>query len=191
MVPLNSDTKMTRPRVQISERALLLFATGNDNKFKEAQAVLGELKRLDIDTIEPQTLEIAEITKAKVAQIRQNTDKPFFCEDVSFFIEDMGGFPGPFIKFLLKTMGAEKLAEYFYASPARSVCTIGYFDGEQTHIIQGETHGRVVEPRGDDWGFNPIFEEQTTGKTLAELHSEGNYLYTHRTQALQQLKELL
>jgi inosine triphosphate pyrophosphatase len=170
---------------------LLLFATGNDNKFTEASRVLGELERLNIDTIEPQTLDLVEITQAKVDQIKQHTTKPFFCEDVSLFIDDINGFPGPFVKYFLKQLGADLIAQYFYASPARSVCTVGYFDGQTTHILQGVTHGRIVVPRGEGWGFNAIFEEEETQKTLAELHEKRVYAYTHRTRALEKLKELL
>ena len=182
---------MTRPRVQISAEALLHFATGNDNKFLEAQKTLGKLQRINIDTIEPQSMEPQEITKAKIAQIREHTDKPFFCEDVSLFIEDINGLPGPFVKYFVARMGADMMAQYFHASPARAVCTMGYFDGEQTHIITGETHGRIVQPRGEGWGFNEIFEVEETQKTLAELHEINEFSYTHRTRALEQLKELL
>lgn len=183
---------MTRPRVQISERALTLyFVTGNKNKVAEAQKVLPELIHYQLDIDELQTLDKQAIVKDKLRQARKHLNKPFFLEDVSLDIQTLNNLPGPFIKYFIQEIGANKLSELTQESPATATCMIGYFDGKKEHIITGQTQGKIVTPKGNGWGFNPILEVNNTKQTLAQLHEKNDYGYTHRTKALKKLKEQL
>ena len=61
-------------------------------------------------------------------------------------------------------------------------------------VYEGLTHGIIVPPRGDGWGFAPVFQPTGRDKTLAEGRPdeisarykavqnlvEGNLLTTHQ-----------
>lgn len=51
---------------------------------------------------------------------------------------------------------------------------LGANDGSDIHVFTGITHGRIVAPRGEGgFGFDPFFEVDGTGMTLAELAAVG------------------
>lgn len=51
---------------------------------------------------------------------------------------------------------------------------LGVNDGTHIHVFTGRTSGRIVEPRGEGgFGFDPFFEVDGTGMTLAELAGTG------------------
>ena len=98
----------------------ILFATSNQNKIKEARAVLEPLgysiQQLLIqgsppDFIEPQTEDIERISKSKVDQSLEMisgtefSDFSILVEDSGLFINDLGGFPGVYSSYVQKTIG--------------------------------------------------------------------------------------
>lgn len=175
---------MTRPRVQISAEALY-FVTGNADKIREAQHVLSDVSQYELDTTEIQSLNEEAIIRDKLSQAKAHLDEPLFVEDVSLRLEALGGLPGPFIKYFLKRLSLQEVAD-LAAGPAQVRCTIGYWDGEEDHVFQAVVDGAIVQPRGEDWGFNPIFEHES-GETYAQMSTDKRLRIGHRAQALKQL----
>ncbi|MFT4250570.1 MAG: non-canonical purine NTP pyrophosphatase [Candidatus Woesearchaeota archaeon] len=169
----------------------LYFVTGNKNKYEEAKQTLPFIQRYTLETTELQTLDKKIIVQDKLRQAKKHLQEPFFLEDASLDVESLNGLPGPFVKFFAQKLSAEQFANLCLGSQATAACTIGYWDGKQEHILTGETKGVIVQPRGEGWGFSEILEVEDTNKTLAQLHQENNYSYTHRTRALKKLQELL
>lgn len=112
---------------------------------------------------------------------------PCITEDTALCFEGLNGLPGPYIKHFMKKLGLDgeigstlhvisfllssglnTLLEGFPTKNATAVCTFAYSTGPGTEpiLFEGRVEGRIVPPRGAEvFGWNPIFEEATTGKT--------------------------
>ncbi len=175
----------------------LLIATENKDKLREAQAILQvplDMAHIDID--EPQSLDIEYVVKKKAEEAYKILKRPLIVDDVGFKIEAWNGFPGPFIKFLLQTLGNRKLLKLLKNETNRNVIvqgTVGYHDGKNIKIFTGEVEGTIsYEERGSDgWGFDFFFVPKGEKKTFAELGFNKKNELSHRRAAFTQLKKFL
>ena len=67
-----------------------------------------------------------------------------------------------------------------------------YPDGTNIHSI-GKTHGTIIdEERGDtSFGYDCIFLSDDLGKTFGEATSEEKNSVSHRSRAINQIKEII
>tara|TARA_B100000508_G_scaffold60333_1_gene47346 strand:+ start:378734 stop:379300 length:567 start_codon:yes stop_codon:yes gene_type:complete len=90
----------------------LLYATGNPGKVDSLQSVLGSefhIDQIELDLIEPQLDSVDEIARDKARQAFSQTKKPVAVQDSGFVIPSLGGFPGPYTKYVLGTIGVERI----------------------------------------------------------------------------------
>lgn len=91
----------------------LFFVTGNKGKFESINNVLKkygiELIQKSLDIKEIRSDNIEEIATHKAIEAGKILNKPLIVEDSGFFIPSLNGFPGPYVRFVLNTMGIEKL----------------------------------------------------------------------------------
>ncbi len=174
----------------------LIFVTGNKNKLAEASEILKDYTVIsqDIDLVEIQSDDAEEIVISKSKEAFKLIGKPLFVDDVSFEILALNGFPGPLIKFLLAKIGAAGIADLIapYENKAVfAVATIGYHDGQQVHVFQGRVQGSIVLPRGEGWGFDPIFQPEGSTQTWGEMGMIEKNKDSHRRRALNSFDSLL
>src|SRR3989344_7907860 len=85
------------------------FATSNKGKFAEAKekfAAAGlKLKRKPVDLLEIQDDDLAKISRISAQHLAKTFKKPFFVADAGFFINALGGFPGPYTKYAYYHIG--------------------------------------------------------------------------------------
>eukprot|EP00919_Chromeraceae_sp_WS-2016_P044451 GHVR01106068.1.p1 GENE.GHVR01106068.1~~GHVR01106068.1.p1 ORF type:complete len:124 (-),score=19.14 GHVR01106068.1:197-568(-) len=70
-------------------------------------------------------------------------------------------------------------------------CIFSYFDGveEKPRTFIGRVQGKIVPPRGgSQFGWDPIFEVDGTGKTFAEMERDEKNSISHRKKSLELLK---
>ncbi|KAG8865119.1 hypothetical protein FRB96_000008 [Tulasnella sp. 330] len=153
----------------------LVFVTGNANKLKESRAILGsssswviDSKDLDIPEVQGTTQEVALEKCRRAAEL---IGGPCITEDTALCFEALGGLPGPYIKDFLKKLGLpglNTLLDGFPTRKATALCTFAYSSGPGTTpiLFEGRTGGTIVPARGPtDFGWDPIFEPEATGKT--------------------------
>ena len=175
----------------------LIFVSGNPNKAIEAERILGiPLLRVSITLPEIQAAGVEEITRTKLEVARTKGYGRLIVEDVSLGFDELGNFPGPYIKWLLEAAGGKALGAIAYAMLNRSAkaeCCLAYWDGHESRIFIGECAGEVlVEPRGDrQFGWDPWFVPQGSMKTFAEMPPEEKDAISHRGRAYAQLREHL
>lgn len=58
-------------------------------------------------------------------------------------------------------------------------------------VFEGFVDGNIVRPRGESFGWDPIFEPLGHKKTFGEMCAEEKNLISHRKKALDKLKEHL
>lgn len=176
---------------------LIFFITGNKNKAEEVRAILPEVKQLDIDLPEVQSLDVRAVVGHKLDEARKAVPKDAIAvEDVSFELEALNGFPGPLIKWLLEAVGADGVARIASSvgnprATARAVVGLDLPDATR-QWFEGVVHGRVTEPRGSRaFGWDPIFQPDGHDRTYGEMTAEEKNQTSHRAVAWQQVAEFL
>lgn len=168
----------------------LVFVTSRTNKLEEAKRYIDvPLISQDIELTEIQTLDLSEIVKHKAEQAFQIIKSPLIVDDIGLSLDAYGGFPGPFIKFLLKSGGNSLLLKMLQHEPNRNAkvtCTIGYHDGREVHIFSGMTDGVIaIEDIGTNgWGFDSVFIPEGAKITYAQMTDEEKEKVSFRVRAL-------
>ena len=170
----------------------IYFITGNKGKLVEVQSILGDVDGLDIDLLEIQSLDAHEIIKAKLQEAQKHKSGEFIVEDTSLYFEALNGLPGPLIKWFMKTIGNDglyKLAESFRNFNAEAKTIVGYSNPQgDISFHEGSIKGNIVTPRGEGFGWDPIFKPEGYSKTFGELAPEEKNSFSMRKIALEKLK---
>lgn len=179
----------------ISINMSLHFITGNKGKLIEVQSILGDVTALDIDLAEIQSLDAHEIIRAKLDEARRHHNGRLIVEDTSLYFEALNGLPGPLIKWFMKTIGNDGLAEIvssFENNKAEAKTIIGYSNSEgKISFFEGSIKGSIVSPRGTGFGWDPIFLPDGYTKTFGEMTAEEKNRISMRKIALEKLKHEL
>jgi inosine triphosphate pyrophosphatase len=175
---------------------MLYFITGNKNKFDEVAAILPGIEQLDIDLPEIQELDPHEIIKAKLTEAFKHKSGEFIVEDTSLYFDCLNGLPGPLIKWFLKTVGNEGLAnivEKMGNKKAQAKTMIGYATNtENVNFFEGVVEGEIVQPRvPSNFGWDPIFKPSGYSKTFAEMEKSEKNEISMRRMAVNNLKDFL
>lgn len=197
----------------------IIFATGNEGKMREIRAIMGDME-LEICSMKEAGLapdieengttfeENARIKARTVADVLAAKETTHACvvmaDDSGLEIDALNGEPGVYSARYLgeETPFSEKSADLLRRLKdvpekernARFVCAIAavFPDGE-TVVTRGVIEGRIgYELRGDNgFGYDPIFYLPEYGRTAAELTDEEKNRISHRSRALEQMKEEL
>ena len=176
-----------------TNRDNLILVSSNPNKGIEAERILGiPLLRVSITLPEIQAANVEDITRYKLEVARTKGYARLIVEDVSLGFDELGNFPGPYVRWLLEAAGGKGLAAIAYALNNRSAkaqCCVGYWDGSQVHLFLGETSGEVlVQPRGDGhFGWDAWFLPRDSTKTFAELSADEKDASSHRGKTYRKL----
>lgn len=206
----------------------IIFITENINKFTELQNHLQnyyetssakcnislEMLKPDTDINEIQSLNQEEIVMHKLYDAvitcqHLFTFKPELNEEVWILVEDtslciskLGGFPGPFIKFFLKSIALSDIGNDNWGSEAQSCVNlaIGRLSNSEygnnefniTKNFNGVIHGHILNVRGTNgFGFDPIFRPLNSDKTNAEMSMEEKSSYNPRILAFHKVLDYL
>lgn len=153
------------------------FITGNEHKAKWMSKYLDYPiihKKVELDEI--QSLDLHTITEHKVRQAYELVGAPVLVEDIALCFDELNELPGPLVKWFLQELKPEGLCRLLngYASrKATAKITFAYYDGDKVEFFNGEVQGVIADhPRGDDFGWNPIFIPNGSTKTYAEMSEE-------------------
>lgn len=173
----------------------LTVITSNENKLAEINEILGTNHKVStIDIPELQSLDLDEVIASKAKAAYAKIKKPVLVTDVSLEITGLKGLPGTFVKFFLKTLGAEKTVQLVKGSRRTKVTdAVAIYDGKLLKIFKGVVWGKVVpKARGSQgFGFDFVFVADGQTKTWAELPREEKNKISHRALALRKLKKYL
>jgi len=185
----------------------LVFATNNNNKLQEVQAMLENIKLLtlkDINCTEdiPETSPtIAGNAIQKVDYLTKNYKVDGFADDTGLEIKALNGEPGVYSA---RYAGKEKSAEanmnlvleklqQHENKKARFVTVIALnLNGEQ-HVFEGICTGKIVsEKKGEKgFGYDPIFIPDGFNRTFAQMTMEEKASVSHRGKAVRLLIDFL
>ena len=185
------------PPPKTDDRSKLILVSSNPNKGIEAERILGvPLLRVSLSLPEIQAATVEDITRYKLEVARTKGYGRLIVEDVSLGFDELGNFPGPYVRWLLEAAGGKGLAAIAYAlnnRAARAQCCVAYWDGTEGKLFHGETEGEIlVQPRGEQkFGWDAWFQPRGSQKTFAEMTAEEKDELSHRGKAYRKLGEYL
>ena len=170
------------------------FTTENKNKFLEAARIASSfqvnLKHLNWKKLEIQSQSLTEIASFAAREAAQSTRKVVVAEDAGFFVQGLGGFPGPYSSYIFDTLGNAgilRLMRNVQNRRASFQAAVAYCEPNQRPIsFTGSVRGSLAwRPRGlHGFGFDPIFlPRQGDGRTFAQMSMNEKNLSSHRAKA--------
>jgi len=175
----------------------LILVSSNPNKGIEAERILGiPLLRVSLSLPEIQAATVEDVTRYKVEVARTKGYERLIVEDVSLGFDELGNFPGPYVRWLLEAAGGKGLAAVAYAvhrRGAKAQLCVGYWNGKAVKTFVGETPGEIlVQPRGErHFGWDAWFQPRGAAKTFAEMSDDEKDAVSHRGHAYRKLAEHL
>lgn len=185
----------------------LVFATNNQHKLEEVQAMIGEkfqLKSLqDIGCFAdiPETgSSFHENASIKSRYILEHYNLNCFSDDSGLEVDALNGAPGVNSAHYSGSRDAEsniqlvldKLADTKNRS-ARFKCVISLIlDGEE-YFFEGAVEGSITTQKSgkEGFGYDPIFKPEGCDSTFSEMSSEEKNSISHRGRAIEQLAAFL
>ena len=186
----------------------IIFVTGNQNKFQEAQYYLSNhrINMTNIDLPEIQSVHGREVIHAKLQSAMKQIKQPCFVMDSSLVINGLckqgegKHFPWALIKDVFENMWDENMCR-FVASNNDTNCLwsaiIGYHDGEREHYFESSLTGNIADnPRwehGYNWDtiFIPRWQPNGASLTFAEMSFEEKQSYALTPDLYRQFREFL
>lgn len=175
----------------------ILLVTSNPAKVQEFKEIMHiDVEILDIDLDEIQEMDVEKIALHKLNQAYEKVKKPVLVDDVSFEVDAWDSFPGPLVKWILKTGGPEliiKMMRHEKNRVARVGLVIGFHDGKKAHLFHGKVKGIVADSvRGESgFGWDKVFIQDGQTLTYAEMNSEEKNAISHRGVTLKKFKDFL
>ena len=191
----------------------IVFATGNRNKLKEIQALIGSRAELstpadhgiteDIPENRP-TLEGNALQKARY--IYEKTGLNCFADDTGLEVEALGGEPGVYSARYAAVNGAGEghssadnmalLLERLRGAAnrrARFRTVIALILEGREYFFEGIVNGEITEERSgaEGFGYDPVFRPDGYAETFAEMPLELKNSISHRGRATAKLIEFL
>lgn len=194
----------------------IVFATNNQHKLEEARQILGNhlhiisLKEIgceedipeDQDTIEGNALQ-------KARWIRDRYNVACVADDTGLFVDVLDGAPGVHsaryagdghdaianMNKLLTELKAIRTPDSDGSlSTARFRTALAYVTPEGNEIIfEGAVEGKITDPpRGNSgFGYDPVFQCDSTGRTFAEMLPEEKHAVSHRGRAFRKFRDMI
>ena len=117
------------------KKIVLNFVTGNPGKVKTMQDHIRkfgfDVVQTKLSLVEPQANNAEAVALSKAMQAFKTLKQPVVVEDSSFHIDELKGFPGPYIKYILQTLGVEGilcLTKGLKKRTCRFVSALAYID---------------------------------------------------------------
>ncbi len=190
----------------------LVIATFNRDKLAELAALLDrpDLELLSLADVpgaiapEETGSTLVENARIKARGAHAITGLPALADDTGLEVDALGGAPGvhaaryagPGARY---EDNVRKLLEALAGVPRerrtarfRTVC-VGILGDGREQVAEGVLEGRIaLAPRGDQgFGYDPVFELDDAGTTLAELNAAEKNRISHRARAVRAMRDAL
>jgi len=124
------------------------FVTSNRSKFRALQDQLTPYNfavvQIELPLIEPQCNSVEEVSSSKASQAFAQIKEPVVVEDSGFSIDALAGFPGPYTKYALETIGIDgllRLALPFESRTCRFISVLTYLDSQEKALTFSDRNG--------------------------------------------------
>jgi non-canonical purine NTP pyrophosphatase (RdgB/HAM1 family) len=161
---------------------MLNYITSNKAKIRVAEKFLSPLgvtlqgKHLDLTEIQSEDIE--QIAVGKARQAFSIVNEPLFVNDAGWYITSLGGFPGPFMKYVNQWLTSRDLLAMMSGHSNKEVIfreVVCYVDKDHIKTFVGETKGLMLEQdtAPAELPSRSLISLSSTGKSIAECWQEG------------------
>ena len=178
------------------------YATTNKSKFEEVKRFIKkhepsiQLKQLDKDIPEIQTLDQKAIALDKAKLAWEIIKEPILVDDSAMYFEPYNHFPGTMSKFVHQGIGLEGLLKLApQGTKAYFLLHLVYIENSQEpQVFEGRCDGIIVEPHQAPFHpklpYDAIFKPNGCDKTYAELRgTDEEHLFAYRLRAFKKFIE--
>ncbi|WP_405369088.1 non-canonical purine NTP diphosphatase [Nonlabens sp. Asnod2-A12] len=186
----------------------IIFATHNQNKLKEVQALMPSyiklisLEDLGFDEDIPETSgTIAGNAIQKVEYLKNRFQQPIFADDTGLLVEALGGEPGVYsARYAGEQKSSEDNMDLLLKKltnnnnrSARFVTAIALDLNNNQTLFEGVCEGSILLERSGSkgFGYDPIFQPDGYEKSFAEMTLTEKGAISHRAKALRKLIDYL
>jgi XTP/dITP diphosphohydrolase len=175
----------------------VVFVTTNRGKMGEAVAIGKQygigFTQDDYDAAEIQSNDLEEIAAECATESYAHIKKPLIVEDSGVFVEALGGFPGPYSAYVIKTIGIEGILKLMGGIGNRRAVmrsALVFADGKRLKTFAGEVRGVIADNRrgAGGFGYDPIFIPEDWKKTFSE-DTDYKLRVSHRAQSIRKFCE--
>lgn len=159
----------------------IYFITENKRKIERARKICQntgiEIEQVEIDTPEIQGVDSKEIAQYSAEFAGKKSGKPVIKLDVSFHINALNGFPGPFVKYINQWLDPKYVLKMLKGVKDRSCYwtdSLAFYNKGELKVFTANEEGTIADkPKGDNgWGMDRIFIPKGQTKTKGELSDE-------------------
>ena len=176
----------------------IYFVSGNRGKYNEVARIAEtfglRLKWIRRAKREIQSDNLREIARRAAKDLSDEIGLPVVAEDSGFFVDALGGFPGPYSAYVHRTIGTDGILRLLRWVTLRDACfkAAVAFCEPSSHPISfsGTIEGTVsIQSKGNHgFGFDPIFVPNGGhGRTFAEMNTSEKNSFSHRSKAFSKL----
>ncbi len=179
----------------------IVFITGNPKKLGRAREAFAKydvkVTHVDMETPEIQADDVEEVARYSAVWASSKLNKPVLLTDASWSITALNGFPGPYIRYVAKTLSSKGLLKLMEGVENREIIfkeAFAYCEpGKEPMVESCELKGRVIEKivgkESSRWSIDPIVIMEGSDKTLYNLTQEENNKIFTKGRALEKLIE--
>lgn len=163
----------------------LYYVTGNESKFENAQSFFAgsgmTLVQKKIDIYEIQGSDALAIAQSKAKQAWDNFHEPLFINDAYWLIPALGGFPGPYMKYINSWFEPEDFINLMQGKSDWTIIlrdTIIYMDENGPQVFTNDHKGRILEsvfPGEHRKPSDAVISLSVSGKSLAEELADKSF----------------
>jgi len=178
----------------------ITYVTGNWAKIKSAKLFLEplgiEVVNVKIDPIEIQADTVEEIASFSAKDASNKLKTTVLKNDTGFFIEALGGFPGPYTHYVDDTLKEDGILKLLENEENRNACFIeayAYCEYQKEPVLfKSITKGKIaLEKSGQyGWSWDFIFIPEGKDKTFANYPDEERFALWN-TSGYKELAEFL
>lgn len=114
-----------------------------------------------------------EILRHKLSKEYEAFQRTVLVDDTSIHFDELGGFPGPYIKDFIRAIPIYDIGVKFVGGRMQTVCLLGMYDGiHDIYIAKRTVRGDIVMPKNIDHGdreFDLFFQVDGTDKPMITL----------------------
>ncbi len=185
----------------------LVFATNNQHKLEEVQAIIGDtfqlitLAEIGCQDDIPETGETFHDNAAQKSQyLLDHFQVDCFGDDSGLMVEALNGEPGVYSARYSGSRDMEKNMDLLLRKMegitnrnARFITVISLRLDGQHYFFEGQVDGQLLTARRGEkgFGYDPLFIPDGYTKTFAEMEMEEKTAISHRTRAVNKMAEFL
>lgn len=164
----------------------IMYVTGNWAKFKSAKLILEpigiEVEQIKMDTTEIQADTFEEVAGYSAKEACNKLNMPVLKNDSGLCIESLGGFPGPYTRYIDEKLGEDGILKLLEGKENRKACFIEAFaycePGKEPVVFKSITNGTIAKEKSGTygWSWDFIFIPEGQTKTLGNYKDEERLL---------------